>query len=105
MFRRPGSGETTRPPPLYKQHRVKFDPSSKTPFGAMTTAAKSTKNRYEVFPLHGSEPYGYRSSEAEAEAFAVRCAAHLNLEVCVRDRQTGSLWVYDPWRQGWFCQG
>jgi hypothetical protein len=70
----------------------------------MTTVTKSMKKRYEVFPLHGSEPYGDRSSEAEADAFAVQCAAHLNLEVCVRDRQTGSLWVYDPGRQGWFCR-
>ncbi|MBV9488904.1 MAG: hypothetical protein JO069_04160 [Verrucomicrobia bacterium] len=62
------------------------------------------KDRYEISPLYGSEPYGRRSSLAEAESFAVQCAAHLNLEVCVHDRETGLLRLYDPQRRGWLCR-
>jgi hypothetical protein len=54
------------------------------------------KNRYEISPLYGGKPYGHRPSLTEAESFALQCAAHLNLEVSVHDRQTGSLRVYDP---------
>jgi hypothetical protein len=49
------------------------------------------KNRYEISPLYGGKPHGYRSSPAEAETLAMQCAVHLNLEVCVHDRRTGSL--------------
>jgi len=62
------------------------------------------KNRYKVSPLYGSKSYGCRSSLVEAETLAVQWAAHLNIEMCIHDRQTGSLRLYDPQRRGWFCR-
>jgi hypothetical protein len=62
------------------------------------------KNRYKIHPLYGTKPCAYRSSQTEADTWAICCAAHYNLERCVHDRQTGSLWVYDPLRRGWFCR-
>ena len=70
----------------------------------MTAPANATKKRYKIRPLYGAKPCACRSSQAEAERLAILCAAHYNMEMCVDDRQTGSLWVYDPLRRGWFCE-
>jgi len=61
------------------------------------------RNRYKVHPLYGTGPYAYRSSQGEADTAAICGAAHYNIEMCVHDRQTGPLRVYDPGRRRWFC--
>ena len=70
----------------------------------MTSAANPMKKRYKVSPLYGTKPYAYRSAQAEAESLAICCAAHYNIEMCVHDQKTGSLWLNDPVRRRWFYQ-
>jgi hypothetical protein len=70
----------------------------------ITPAANPMKKRYKVSPLYGTRPRAYRSSQAEAETLAICCAAHYDIAMRVHDPQTGSLWVYDPLRRGWFCE-
>jgi hypothetical protein len=70
----------------------------------MAVPVNAMKKRYKISPVYGTKPCAYHSSRAEAESLAILCAAHYNMEMRVHDRQTGSLWVYDPQRRGWFCQ-